>query len=122
MLGDVVVSFGLTTVAFFITVNLLYLVLGMFIETIPIIILTTPIFYPIALTLGIDPIHFGVITVFNLAFGMVTPPFGLDLFVAAGYSKRPIQRMVASGKYFYAAGIGLIFLFSFFPQLIMWVL
>ena len=49
--------------------NLLYLVLGMFIETIPIIILTTPIFYPIALTLGIDPIHFGVITVFNLAFG-----------------------------------------------------
>lgn len=56
--------------------NLLYLVLGMFIETIPIIILTTPIFYPIALTLGIDPIHFGVITVFNLAFGMVTRPSG----------------------------------------------
>jgi len=121
IMGGLVVQYGLTTVAFFIVVNILYLIMGMFIETIPIIILCTPIFFPVAQTLGIDPVHFGVITVFNLAYGMVTPPFGLDLFVANGYSKQQIAPMVSCGKWFYLAGFSMIFIFSFFPQLINWI-
>ena len=121
MLSRVVSAYGVTLTTFFISVNVIYLILGMFIETIPIIILTTPIFFPMAMALGVNPIHFGVVTVFNLAFGMVTPPFGLDLFVAAGYSKRSIPGMVKAGWPYYISGVALIFLFSFFPQLIMWV-
>ena len=120
MLQQLVLSSNLNKVTFFLITNVIYLVLGMIMETIPIILLTSPIFLPIAVMLGIDPIHFGVVTVFNLAFGIVTPPFGMNLFVASGYSKRNLVDMVQRGKYYYAIGFALIIVLSLCPELIMW--
>ncbi len=120
MLQELVLSIHLNKVTFFLLVNVIYLILGMIMETIPIILLTSPIFLPIAVMLGIDPIHFGVVTVFNLAFGIVTPPFGMNLFVASGYSKRSLVGMVRKGGYYYVIGFALILVLSLCPQLIMW--
>lgn len=120
LLQQLVLSAHLNKVVFFLIINVIYLVLGMIMETIPIILLTSPIFLPIATMLGIDPIHFGVVTVFNLAFGIITPPFGMNLFVASGYSQRNLIDMVKKGKYYYVIGFALIIILSLCPQLIMW--
>lgn len=120
MLQNLVLSSHLNKITFFLIVNVIYLILGMIMETIPIILLTAPLFLPIAVALGIDPIHFGVVTVFNLAFGIVTPPFGMNLFVASGYSKRSLGGMVKRGKTYYVIGFALILALSLCPQLIMW--
>jgi len=120
MLKELVLSMHLNKVTFFLIINVIYLVLGMIMETIPIILLTSPIFLPIATMLGIDPVHFGVVTVFNLAFGLITPPFGMNLFVASGYSKRSLLNMVKKGKYYFVIGFALIVVLSLCPQLIMW--
>ncbi len=120
LLQNLVLSSHLNKVTFFLIVNVIYLILGMIMETIPIILLTAPILLPIAVMLGIDPVHFGVVTVFNLAFGIVTPPFGMNLFVASGYSKRNLAGMVRKGKHYYIVGFALILLLSLCPQLIMW--
>lgn len=120
LLQNLVLSSNLNKVTFFLIVNVIYLILGMIMETIPIILLTAPILLPIAIMLGIDPVHFGVVTVFNLAFGIVTPPFGMNLFVASGYSKCNLADMVRKGKLFYVVGFAMILLLSLCPQLFMW--
>ena len=66
-----------------IIVNLFLLFVGMIMDTTPAILILTPIFLPIMAGLGVDPIHFGVIMVVNLAIGFVTPPIGVNLFVAS---------------------------------------
>ena len=74
-----------------IIVNLFLLIVGMFIDTISAIIILTPILLPVVTGVGIDPIHFGVILVTNLAIGFVTPPLGVNLFVATGIGKVPFE-------------------------------
>jgi C4-dicarboxylate transporter DctM subunit len=79
--------------AFLLVVNLLLLVVGCFMETSSAILILAPILFPIALELGIDPIHLGVIMVMNLEIGMITPPLGLNLFVASGISKMSVLQV-----------------------------
>ena len=71
-------------------INLILLFLGMFLETIAIMIITYPILAPVIAAIGIDPIHFGVIMVVNMMIGLVTPPVGLCLFVVSGIANVPI--------------------------------
>ncbi|MDN6747832.1 MAG: TRAP transporter large permease subunit, partial [Brevibacterium sp.] len=71
---------------FLILVNILLLFVGCVMETSSAILILAPILLPIAMELGIDPIHFGIIVVMNLEIGMITPPLGLNLFVASGMS------------------------------------
>src|SRR5699024_7189218 len=68
-------------------VNVMLLIVGTFMETNAAIIILAPIFYHVILKMGIDPIHFGVVMVVNLAIGMITPPLGVNLFVACGLTK-----------------------------------
>lgn len=121
MLQNIIISAGLKKITFLIIVNIIYLVLGMLMETLPIIILTCPIFFPIATALGVDPVHFGLITVVNLAFGLFTPPFGTCLFMANSYSKQPVMSIVAKCKYFFIFGVVAIAIVTYFPGLFMWV-
>lgn len=79
---------------FLLIVNLLLLVVGMFIETLAAIVIVTPILVPMALGLGIDPVHFGAIIIVNLAIGMVTPPVGVNLFVVSTISGLNIETMI----------------------------
>jgi tripartite ATP-independent transporter DctM subunit len=79
--------------AFLLFANVLLLVVGMFVETAAAILVLSPILAPVALGFGVDPVHFGIIMVVNLALGMITPPLGVNLFAAAAVGRFPVQQM-----------------------------
>jgi len=80
--------------SFLLGVNVALFIIGMFIETSASIVVLAPLLLPVAMQFGVDPAHFGVIMVVNLALGMVTPPFGVNLFAACTVAKVPIERLV----------------------------
>ncbi|MCV2219942.1 TRAP transporter large permease, partial [Thauera sp. Sel9] len=84
---------GMGMIGFLIAVNILLLVLGSFMEPSSVILITAPILFPIAMTLGIDPIHFGIMITVNMEIGLITPPVGLNLYVASGISKLGLTAM-----------------------------
>ena len=84
LITEAIVQWGLPAWGFLIVVNLLLLAAGNFMEPSAILLIMAPILFPIAVTLGIDPIHLGIIMVVNMEIGMITPPVGLNLFVIAG--------------------------------------
>jgi C4-dicarboxylate transporter DctM subunit len=83
MLVDAIKSFTSSKEVFLLIVNILLLVLGIFLEPVPALVLTAPLLLPVAKAMGVDPVHFGLIVVCNLAIGLFTPPVGGTLFVAA---------------------------------------
>ncbi|QDA35973.1 TRAP transporter large permease (plasmid) [Paracoccus liaowanqingii] len=85
-------NFG-SALTFLLGVNLLLLVVGMFIETSAAILVLAPILTPVAIGFGIDPVHFGIVIVVNLALGMITPPLGVNLFAAAAVARVPVQAL-----------------------------
>lgn len=84
---------GLGPISFLLVANLLLLLAGNFMEPASIILIFAPILFPIAITLGIDPVHFGIIMTVNMEIGMITPPVGLNLYVASGISKLGLTDM-----------------------------
>ena len=80
-------------IMFMILVNLLLLLLGMFMESIAVIIVLMPILYPVAQSFGIDLLHFGVVVSVNLSIGLVTPPYGATLFVACSIARMTIREV-----------------------------
>ncbi len=76
--------------AFILAINVLLLVVGMFLESISAILILLPVLMPVALQLGLDPIHVGVLVSINLSIGLITPPYGICLFVASTVAERPI--------------------------------
>ena len=93
-IAQAVTSVSDNPIIFLLLVNLLLLIIGTFMETIAAVIIMTPILLPLALGLGIDPIHFGIIMIVNLSLGFITPPLGLNLFVASGISNLKIEAIV----------------------------
>ncbi len=85
-----------STTTFLLGINALLFVVGMFIETSAAILVLAPILTPVALQYGIDPVHFGIVIVVNLALGMFTPPLGVNLFAAAQVAQIPVQKMFSS--------------------------
>ncbi|WP_163580823.1 TRAP transporter large permease [Gracilibacillus saliphilus] len=83
-----------TKIIFLLMVFVILLVVGMFMDTSAAVLIFVPLFLPIVYEFGIDPIHFGIIMIVTLAIGMLTPPFGLNLFVASGVSKTPFSNVV----------------------------
>ncbi|SDK03077.1 TRAP transporter large permease [Billgrantia gudaonensis] len=81
-------------IAFLLAVNVMLLIIGMFVETSAAILVLAPIFTPIAVQYGIDPVHFGLIVVVNLALGMFTPPLGVNLFAACAVAKLSIDQLI----------------------------
>ncbi|MDD2408100.1 MAG: TRAP transporter large permease subunit [Tepidiphilus sp.] len=84
MLAQAIIDLGLGPIGFLLVVNVLLLLAGNLMEPSSIILILAPILFPVAVALGIDPIHFGVIMTVNMEIGMITPPVGLNLFVASG--------------------------------------
>jgi C4-dicarboxylate transporter DctM subunit len=117
-LGEFVVSITSSPVMFLMALNVVLLIAGTLVNASAAVVILTPIFLPVAKALGIDPLFFGVLMVVNLAIGCITPPVGLDLFVASAITKVPIERvMKASLPYLYALLITLVVL-TVFPRLI----
>lgn len=96
-------------------------VVGMFIDTIPAIVILTPILLPVAQGVGMDPIHFGVIMIVNLAIGYVTPPLGVNLFVASHISKMSIERITVASIPFIIAMIVVVIILILIPQLSLFI-
>jgi C4-dicarboxylate transporter, DctM subunit len=94
VIAETIIGWGMADWQFLIVVNILLLVGGMFMEPTGIILIMAPILFPIAMQLGIDPVHLGIIMVVNLEIGMITPPIGLNLFVTAGITKMSIMEVV----------------------------
>lgn len=90
---DAMLGMDLNKYTFLLLINLLLLVVGCFMETSSAILIIAPILLPIGLSLGVDPVHLGIIMIMNLEIGMVTPPLGLNLFVASGLSGMSVLRV-----------------------------
>ncbi|MFC0246078.1 TRAP transporter large permease [Falsochrobactrum ovis] len=102
-------------------INVVLLILGMFIEGIALMIIAYPVLMPVALNLGIDPIHFGVILVLNLMIGLVTPPVGLCLYVVAGIAKIPISEITRELWPYLLGLIVSLLLITFVPAISLWL-
>ncbi len=101
--------------------NIVVLIAGMFMESASIQYILVPIALPIALTLGVDPVHFGIILATNLAIGMMTPPFGITLFTSARVFDVGIQDITRETVPFLIALIAALMIITFIPQTVMWI-
>ena len=101
--------------------NVLMLLLGTFMDMGPMIIITTPIFLPVVVHYGIDPVHFGVILILNLGIGLNTPPVGTVQFVACAVGKISVWQSMRSIWPFYAAGLVVLGLVTYIPALSLWL-
>jgi C4-dicarboxylate transporter DctM subunit len=89
-----ITQLGLPPWAFLIVLNLLLLCAGSFMEATSVVLIFAPIMFPIAVALGIDPVHLGIIMTINMEIGMITPPVGLNLFVTSGISELPVTKVI----------------------------
>jgi C4-dicarboxylate transporter DctM subunit len=102
-------------------VNILLLVMGNFMEPSSIILITAPILFPIAMKLGIDPIHFGVMVTVNMEIGMITPPVGLNLYVASGISKLGLSEMTVAVWPWLKTMLIFLIIVTYWPPLSTWL-
>ncbi|MBY6006399.1 TRAP transporter large permease [Salipiger bermudensis] len=93
ILGDWIASVSTSTLIFLIIANLLFLFVGMFLETIAAILIIVPVLSPIAAQMGVDPIHFSLLVILNCAIGTVTPPYGVSLFVSSSVAGRSVLQV-----------------------------
>lgn len=112
---------GLTTnyVLILLLINLLLLIVGCFMDTTPAMMVLSPILLPIALSIGMNPIHFGVIMVVNLAIGFITPPLGINLFVAARVGREPLETVTSGIMRFMVVMLICLMLITLIPAISM---
>lgn len=102
-------------------INFILLAVGTFMDMTPAVLIFTPIFLPVALSLGIDPIHFGIIMVLNLCIGLCTPPVGTVLFVGLSVAQASMTRVLPSLLPMYGAMIIALLLVTYLPELSLWL-
>ena len=102
-------------------INLVLLALGTFMDMAPLIVITTPIFLPVAMGMGVDPVHFGIFMMLNLGIGLVTPPVGSVLFVGSAVGKVPVTTLVKTIWPFYLTLLAALMLVSYVPALSLWL-
>ncbi|WP_416411673.1 TRAP transporter large permease [Pantoea sp. App145] len=102
-------------------INVLLLVIGTLMDMAPIILILTPVLLPVATSLGVDPVHFGMIMMTNLGIGLITPPVGTVLFVASAVSKQKIEQVVGAMLPFYCILFLVLMLITYIPALSLWL-
>lgn len=102
-------------------INIVFLIAGMFLEPNSTLVVLTPLFYPIATQLGVDPVHLGIILVLNISIGMYTPPFGFNLFVSMGIFNAPMRKIVTGLIPFITVSLVALFLTTYIPWLSLWL-
>ena len=116
-LADWLVGMGLGPIAFLLVVNVLLLVAGNFMEPSSIVLIMAPILFPVAMKLGIDPVHFGILIVVNMEVGMCHPPVGLNLYVASGITKMGITELTVAVWPWLLTMLGFLVLVTYWPTL-----
>lgn len=120
-LADWLIGMGLGPIAFLLVVNILLLVAGNFMEPSSIVLIMAPILFPVAMKLGIDPIHFGILIVVNMEVGMCHPPVGLNLYVASGITKMGITELTIAVWPWLLTMLGFLVLVTYWPPLSLWL-
>jgi len=120
-LTAVLKAYDLSPVAFLLLVNALLLLLGCFLEGTTIILVILPVLLPTAASVGIDPVHFGVMAVVNIMLGLVTPPYGLLLFLMTKVADVPLRDLVREVMPFLYVMVAALMLIAFVPDLVLWL-
>jgi C4-dicarboxylate transporter, DctM subunit len=120
-LRTLLAGYDLSPVVFLLIVNLTLLVLGCVLEGITILLIIVPIFIPAAQALGIDMVHFGVVVVVNIMIGLITPPYGLLLFIVANITKAPLWSIIREILPFLAVMIAALAVITFVPDVVLWL-
>lgn len=116
-IAQVLIDGGLQPWLFLIVLNVMLLIAGNFMEPSAIILILVPIVFPIALQLGIDPIHLGIIMVVNMEIGMITPPVGLNLFVASAITGMPILKVARAALPWLLLMLAFLMLITYVPEI-----
>jgi C4-dicarboxylate transporter DctM subunit len=116
-IAGVMLDAGLSWWMFLIVVNVILLIGGQFMEPSGLIVIVAPLVFPIAIELGIDPIHLGIIMVVNMEIGMITPPVGLNLFVTSGVAGMPMMAVVRASLPFLAVLFVFLILVTYIPAI-----
>ncbi|NQV99937.1 MAG: TRAP transporter large permease [Rhodospirillales bacterium] len=114
-------QFDLSPIGFLLAINVLFLIMGCIIETGAILLIVVPVFIPTVLALGIDPVHFGVVVVVNAMLGLITPPYGLLLFIVAGITKEPLKAIIRDLLPFILALVVALTIITLVPDFVLFV-
>ena len=117
VITEAMLAAGLGPILFLVVVNVILLIGGQFMEPSGLLVIVAPLVFPIAIELGIDPIHLGIIMVVNMEIGMITPPVGLNLFVTAGVSQMSVMNVVKAAL----PWLGIMFVFLILVTYVPWI-
>ena len=120
LISNLILGITNSKIIILLLLNVLFLLGGMFIDTLSNILIFCPIFLPLVTKLGVNPIHFGVLVISNLALGMGTPPMGVDLFVAANIAHAPFERILKGAIPFMLWNLTGVLLITYVPFLSLW--
>ncbi|PHP67259.1 C4-dicarboxylate ABC transporter [Zhengella mangrovi] len=118
---DLMVGYGFNWFTFLIAVNILLLLGGQFMEPSGLLLIVAPVVFPIAMELGVDPVHLGIIMVVNMEIGMITPPIGLNLFVTSGITGMSLIQVVRAALPFVAVLFAFLILVTYVPIISTWL-
>ena len=119
--AQLITSISSSPVVVILLLNLILLILGMIMDMAPIILIATPILLPVAQSVGLHPIQFGIMMVLNCGIGLLTPPVGAVLFIGSAVAKRPMEKVVRATLPFYLCMIIALLLISFVPAISLWL-
>ena len=120
-IADSILAANIGKIGFLIIVNVLLFIMGQFMEPSSVVMIMVPLLLPIATALGVDPVHFGILLIVNMEIGMITPPVGLNLFVASGLTGMNLKDVIVSClPWTLTLFIGLI-LVTYIPEISLWL-
>jgi C4-dicarboxylate transporter DctM subunit len=117
ILKDYLITIDAGMITFLLAVNIAFFVAGMFIDPNSALLILVPPLFPVAIALGIDPIHFGIIVTLNIGIGMITPPFGLDIFVASSTLNKPVITIIRGILPFLLVNIFVLLIITYIPEI-----
>lgn len=120
-IADWIVANQFGVIAFLLVTNVLLLAAGNFMEPSSIVLIMAPILFPVAMKLGIDPVHFGILIVVNMEVGMCHPPVGLNLYVASGITKMGITELTVAVMPWLLTMLGFLVVVTYWPPLTLWL-
>jgi len=116
-----IVSYADNWIIFVLFVNILFLLLGMIMDALPALIILMPILVPVGLSLGMDPIHLGILVEANVGISLISPPVGVCLYVACGLSKEPIETVIRALIPFYLVLVATVLVISYVPEITLFI-
>ncbi|MCV6593392.1 MAG: TRAP transporter large permease [Silicimonas sp.] len=108
-------------IQFLLAVNICFLIAGMFIDPNSALLILVPPLYPVATAMGVDPVHFGMIVTLNISLGMITPPFGLDIFVASSTLDKPVMNIIKGVWPFVFVNILVLLVVTYVPEISLFI-